>query len=101
MKLFTNKPQCTEVELSAGKVCVKPLMLKDLHHLEAATDPELNPIVKMTKMASVIKEVLVDTDGNPFEDLQDMTPDELSASMTVEDFTLIMETLTPPPVEGN
>ena len=95
MKLFTNKPQCKEVELSIGTVCLKPLLLKHAKMFENITDVEGNAAEQHTMLTILLKELLCDVDGNDFEDLATMSPDEVKENFTLNDFATLIQAMSP------
>ena len=101
-KLFANKKtELTEVKLSFETVYLKEVSFKHVPALEKASDPATDEINRIVQFAKVIKEILVDKDGNPYEDLKDMTPNEMGDMFSIKDFGKLIEAAMPPPADGD
>ena len=98
-KLFANKKkELKEVELSFETVYLKEISFRHIPALENVDNPSTDAVKKLTLFAGVIKEVLVDKDGNKWEDLQEMTPEEMGDMFSIDDFTKLIEAMLPRPV---
>ena len=95
MKLFTSKPVTKKVETTLGPVWIKPLLVKHAKMFDSITSDNGNAAEQHTMLAMLLKELLCDKDGNPFEDLVEMSPDEIKETLTVQDFATIVQAMAP------
>lgn len=80
---------------------MRPLMVSHAHLFEDIQKLEGNPVEQHVKLAMLMKELLCDTDGNPFEDLKDMSAKEIVEKFPMTDFILILRELNPEVVDPN
>ena len=99
--LFTKTPQNKHVELSIGTAFLKPLPMKLLPFAQKLGNQDTPTTEQTIAFSMILKEVLVDNAGNRFEDVETMTPEEISDSFSLEDFTTILQAIMPEPDEGN
>ena len=94
--LFTNKI-CKSVELSIGDVCLLPITMKHLPAIEKVASQDIGVIERAALFVPILKEVLVDENGKPFDDLQKMTAEEFNDGFPVEDFQTLLMAMMPMP----
>ena len=94
-KLFKELPQPTPVELSIGTVYLKPLLVKHAKLFESITDINGDAGKQHVMLAMLLKELLVDEYGDPFEDLKNMSQDAITENLTFEDFATLLRKMTP------
>ena len=95
MKLFTSKPVNKKIETTLGPVWMKPLLVKHAKMFDTITNENGNAAEQHTMLAMLLKELLCDKDGNPFEDLVEMSPEEIKETLTVQDFATIVQAMAP------
>ena len=95
MKLFTNKPVNKKIETTLGTVWMKPLLVKHAKMFDTITNESGNAAEQHTMLAMLLKELLCDIAGEPFEDLVEMTPEEIKETLTVQDFATIVQAMAP------
>ena len=101
-KLFANKKmELKEVKLSFETVWIKEVSFRHMSMLDKLGDPNIKDIEKAVFFAQIIKDVLVDKDGNEYEDLKDMTPEEMGDMFSIEDFATLINAMLPPPKDGD
>ena len=93
--LFGNKPSCKVIELSIGDVCLHPLMVKHAKMFESITNDNGNAAEQHTMLAMLLKELVTDTDGNKFEDLNKMSADDIKEHLTMQDFATLIQAMAP------
>lgn len=93
--LFQVKPQNTKVELSIGTAYLKPLPMSLLSVASTLGDKDSNSKEQAIAFAMIIKDVMVDEHGNPFDDLDSMGPEDIASAFSLDDFTHILTTLMP------
>ena len=99
--LFTKKPQNKKVELSIGTAFLKPLPMNLLPLAQKLGDPDTTSTEQSVAFAMILKEVLVDTYGERYSDVEAMTPEEIGSAFSLEDFTAILQSVMPEAPEGN
>ena len=100
--LFTKKPQLKHIELSIGDAYLKPLPMTLLSHASKLADQDVSAEQQAVSFSMILKAVLVDANGNEFDDLKDLTPDQVATAFSLEDFTAILTAIMPDGAEeGN
>ena len=93
--LFNKKPVCKTIHLSIGEVCLKPLMVKHAKMFESITDDNGNAAQQHTMLTMLLKDLVVDKDGNMFEDLTKMSADDIKEHLTMQDFATLIQAMAP------
>ena len=101
-KLFANKKtELKEVKLSFETVWMKEVSFKHVPMLEKLSDPSIDEIKKIVFFTQIMREVLVDKDGNKYEDLEAMTAEEVGDMFSIEDFGILIQAMMPPVKDGD
>ena len=74
---------------------MKPLLVKHAKMFDSITSENGNAAEQHTMLAMLLKELLCDSKGEPFEDLVEMSPDEIKETLTVQDFATIVQAMAP------
>ena len=101
-KLFANKKhELKKIELSFETVYLKEVSFRHVPMLEKVSDPNINAMEKVILFTQILKEVLVDKDGNEYEDFKDMTAEEAGDMFSIEDFGTLIQAMLPAPADGD
>ena len=97
--LKIKKVELKELHLDVFEepVYFKPLKMSMLNWADKLAQKDLPPIEQAVAMAKIIQGVMVDKDGNSFDNIKEMTADEIVELFSVEDFTKIIEIVMPAP----
>ena len=95
--LFQNKPENKRVDLSVGTAYLKPLPMSLLPFASKLGGEDVKPKDQEIAFAMILKEVMVDEHDMPFDDLQDMTAEDIGRAFTLDDFTKVIGVLMPAP----
>lgn len=93
--LFTKTPENQKIELSIGTAFLKPLPMSLLSVASSLGNQDSNSKEQAIAFAMILKQVMVDADGMPFDDLSNMNAEEIAETFTLDDFTNILMVLMP------
>ena len=99
--LFNKTPDLKHIKTSVGDFYAKPLPMSMIGWATKLSDAEAKPEAQSLAFSMILKAIAVDAEGNPLEDVHNMSPEELSSAFPLEDLMAIVQVIMPSPEDND
>ena len=99
--LFSKTPEFKHISTSVGDFYAKPLPMSMIGWATKLSDPDVKPMDQAVAFATILRAIAVDVDGNPLDDIQAMSAEDISAAFPLDDLMAIIQVIMPQPEEGD